>query len=175
NEDEDNNIGDPAAHSAIENICITDEFIQLLRDATLDNDGLDAHTLYQLRNPVAAAPDDLDSHQRLSINLYLSITHASEATYHSVRDAIHCCFPESNILSYHEVKNLIADITGVVAIYNDMCINSCHAYTGPFKDLDKCKYCQEPRYDQNWLLQYQERIPRQQFSTILLGPQLAAI
>ncbi|KAE9389677.1 hypothetical protein BT96DRAFT_959981 [Gymnopus androsaceus JB14] len=51
----------------------------------------------------------------------------------------------------HEVKKLIADITGVVAIYCDMCINSCHTYTGPFKDLESCCYCHEPHYDQDQL------------------------
>ncbi|KAJ3753884.1 hypothetical protein EV360DRAFT_96836 [Lentinula raphanica] len=38
-----------------------------------------------------------------------------------------------------------------------MCINSCHAFTGPWEDLEYC-----------------DRVPRLRFSTILLGPQLAA-
>ncbi|KAE9383504.1 hypothetical protein BT96DRAFT_843748 [Gymnopus androsaceus JB14] len=56
-----------------------------------------------------------------------------------------------------------------------MCINSCHTYTGPFKDLESCCYCHEPHYDQDQLQRDGSKVLCQQFSTILLGPQLAAI
>lgn len=107
--------------------------------------------------------------------MYLSIMHASEATYNSICLAILHCFPESKLLSYYKVRNLIADITGVVSVSHHMCISSCMAYTGPFKDLEECQYCQEPRYDQEQLRRNGEKVSRQKFSTTLLGPQLAAI
>ncbi|KAJ3794829.1 hypothetical protein GGU11DRAFT_747611 [Lentinula aff. detonsa] len=159
----------------IEDIQITYNFIRLIQNASLDNSGLDPDTLDRLQNPVAKMLDELDLCTRLSIDMYIAITHASEATYSSIRTAIQQCFPESSILSYHHVQSLIADITGVVALQRDMCINSCHAFTGPFEDLEQCRYCDEPRYDQDLLRRTGEKVPRQQFSTILLGPQLAAI
>ena len=51
-----------------------------------------------------------------------------------------------------------------------MCINSCIAYTGPFKDLDKCPKCATERYKEN-----SNKVPRQQFYTIPLGPQIQAL
>ncbi|KAJ3897144.1 hypothetical protein F5879DRAFT_781477, partial [Lentinula edodes] len=162
------------AKSSIEDIRIADEFIQLLHEATLENSGLDERTIEQLRNPLEGPPDELDPDTRLSIDLYLSITHASEATYSSVRNAILLRFPETNILSYHCVKSFIADTTGVISVYSDMCVNSCHAFTGPWTDLEYCFYCNEPRYDLDQLRQTGDKVPRLQCSTILLGPQLAA-
>ncbi|KAF5368205.1 hypothetical protein D9757_011314 [Collybiopsis confluens] len=163
------------AASKIEDIRIADEFIELLKNASLDNDGLEEHTLYRLRNPLENLPDELDHYTRLSIDMYLAITHASESTYNDIRDAIQRCFPDAKILSYYKVKNFIADITGVVAVKHDMCINSCHAFTGPFQNLEQCRYCHEPRYNPDHLHLTGEKVPRQQFGTILLGPQLAAI
>ncbi|KAJ4485299.1 hypothetical protein J3R30DRAFT_3283650, partial [Lentinula aciculospora] len=32
-------------------------------------------------------------------------------------------------------------------IGTDMCINPCHAFTGPWADLQNCFYCDGPRYD----------------------------
>jgi hypothetical protein len=49
---------------------------------------------------------------------------------------------------------------------------SCIAYTGPFFDLESCPICSEPRYDQ---FQLESRIPRQEFHTIPIGPQLQAL
>jgi hypothetical protein len=53
-----------------------------------------------------------------------------------------------------------------------MCINSCHAFTGPFADAEHCTTCAEPRYDS---LRLPAKIPRKQYHTIPLGPQLQAI
>ena len=38
---------------------------------------------------------------------------------------------------------------------HDMCINSCLAYTGPYKHLEICPECGEPRYEP------QKKKPRQ--------------
>ena len=50
-----------------------------------------------------------------------------------------------------------------------MCINSCIAYTGPFKDLETCPECQEHHFDPF------TKNACQQLHTIPLGPQLHAI
>ncbi|KAJ3861580.1 hypothetical protein EV359DRAFT_74615 [Lentinula novae-zelandiae] len=154
-----------------QDIRIADEFIQLLREATLENSGLDERTIERLRNPIEGPPDELDPDTRLSIDLYLSITHASEATYSSVRNAILLCFPETNILSYHCVKSFIADTTGVISVYSDMCVNSCHAFTGPWTDLEHCFYCNEPRYDLDQLRRTGDKVPRLQCTANRRSPE----
>jgi hypothetical protein len=73
------------------------------------------------------------------------------------------------------VKWLVAETTGVVAVYDDMCINSCHAFTGPFSQLHFCSICGEARYDVAQAALTGKDVARQQFCTILLGPQLQAL
>lgn len=63
----------------------------------------------------------------------------------------------------------MADLSGVYSIEDDMCINSCLAFTGPFKHLQKCPECDEPCYDPF------KRKSCQQLHTIPLGPQLQAL
>ena len=84
-------------------------------------------------------------------------------------------YPETNLLSYHLVNKLVADISGVVSIRDDMCINSCHAFTGPFAPLEACSICSEPRYDAAQLRLTGKKVPRQQVCTISLGPQIQAL
>ncbi|KAH8980247.1 hypothetical protein EDB86DRAFT_2779133, partial [Lactarius hatsudake] len=58
-----------------------------------------------------------------------------------------------------------------------MCINSCIAYTGPFLELESCPMCSKARFDQFRLESSsgRDRIPRQEFHTIPIGPQLQAL
>ncbi|RXW17283.1 hypothetical protein EST38_g8570 [Candolleomyces aberdarensis] len=78
------------------------------------------------------------------------------------------------LLSLYKVRALVEKITGVVAVEDDMCINSCHAFTGDWATLDKCTICDEPRYNPK-ALQSNKKIPQQQMCTIPLGPQIQAI
>jgi hypothetical protein len=55
-----------------------------------------------------------------------------------------------------------------------MCINSCIAYTGLFLELDACPICSEPRYD-TYRSSEEKRVPRQEFHTIPIGPQIQAL
>jgi hypothetical protein len=54
---------------------------------------------------------------------------------------------------------------------HDMCINSCVGYTGPFSLLEGCPICGEGRYEPNRAA----KVPRKQFHTIPIGPQLQAL
>jgi hypothetical protein len=169
-------VDDPhAPTSRIENIKITQEFIKEIRTATLDNGSLDGDVLERLRNPPKEPTDICDPDIRLSLDLFLAVTNASEDTYKSCREAIQRRHPDSNILSYYSVKKLVAEITGVIAVYDDMCINSCHAFTGPFSQLQSCSICGEARYDDAQSKSKGKKIPRLQFCTILLGPQIQAL
>jgi hypothetical protein len=165
----------PAATSRIENIKVTQAFIKEIHAATLDNGNLESAIINQLRNPLEEPTDISDPDIQLSLKLYMAITNASDETYTTCRNAILGRYPDSCILSHHSVKKLVAEITGVVAVYDDMCINSCHAFTGPFSQLESCTVCGESRYNAAQLALTGKKVPCQQFCTILLGPQLQAL
>ena len=56
-----------------------------------------------------------------------------------------------------------------------MCINSCHAFTGPFAELDACSICLEPQYTTISSGHIPKKVPWQQVCTIPLGPQIQAL
>lgn len=104
----------------------------------------------------------------LCLWLFLMQHTASQETYNASIDAIKIAHPDSNLLSYNQVKHRMAHFTGIKPIVNDMCPNSCMAYTGPFSEHETCPCCKEARYDPI------TRVPGQWFSTIPIGPQIQA-
>jgi len=165
----------PTILSQIENIKFIQGFIKEISTATLKNGCLDDDLIYCLRNPCDELTSISDPDTRLSLDLFLGVMNASKETYHACRNAILLRYPDSGVLSYHGVKRLIADLTGVVAVYNDMCIKSCHAFTRPFAQLRFCNICGEARYDVAQAVLTGKDVVCQQFCTILLGPQLQAL
>ncbi|TEB34005.1 hypothetical protein FA13DRAFT_1789781 [Coprinellus micaceus] len=79
--------------------------------------------------------------------------------------------PGGSTSSYDQVCKRIQELSGVIQIKHDMCIKSCMAYTGPLSQLDSCLKCQEARYR----TLNGKKLPRQQFCTIPIGPQLQAL
>ena len=111
--------------SRIEHLRFAQEFIHQVSHATLDNGRLDDLTIDYLRYPEEGPVNISDPDTRLSLDIFLSCNNASEQTYTDIRHAILTCLPDACILSYYDVKNLVAKITGVCAVYDDMCINGC--------------------------------------------------
>ncbi|KAK7019697.1 hypothetical protein VNI00_017997 [Paramarasmius palmivorus] len=165
---------DPPPYSTIETVRITQQLIDAVKSATLDDGHCPAHVVERLRNPIEEEVDISDPSVRHAIDLYLATTNASEQTYHDAREAYLRRHPEESLMSLKQVKGLVEEITGVVAVSDDMCVNGCHAFTGPFADLDHCSRCSEPRYDQEYEALTGKKRARLQFDTILLGPQLQA-
>lgn len=165
----------PASH--IEHIQLTQAFIEEIKRATIDNDKLDDEVKHRLRHPAEDVIDlSSDPDLRFSLDLYMSCANASEATYNSIRDSIKRRFPDMDILSHYQAKKKISEITGVVSVSDDMCVNSCHAFTGPYADRDTCATCSEPRYTiVNPGMPSEKRVPRKQMCTIPLGPQIQAL
>ncbi|KAJ3845710.1 hypothetical protein EV368DRAFT_53636, partial [Lentinula lateritia] len=130
---------------SIDDIKLVNKFIDALKNATLENDiePLENDILEQLRSPLQEEVTITNPDHRLSIDIFLSITTAAEQTYTSVREAILRRHPESDILSFYKVKNLVTQLSGVSPIYRDMCVNSCLGFTGPFTKLEVCPYCGE--------------------------------
>ena len=61
-------------------------------------------------------------------------------------------------------------MTGLIQVRDDMCINSCLAFTGPYSHLEECPYCREPRYkslDDEVEVAPEDRTPRERLTTIL--------
>jgi hypothetical protein len=110
-----------------------------------------------------------------AIKLFLG--NPSEATYETNRAIIQDRIPEANIPTYYRAGRIIAEMTGIESVVHHMCINSCVAFTGPFLTLDKCPICKEPRYDQFRLQSThgRDKVPRQEFHTIPIGPQLQVL
>ncbi|KAJ7272743.1 hypothetical protein B0H12DRAFT_1177387, partial [Mycena haematopus] len=115
--------------SAIEDIQTAQLFIQALEGASLDESGLDAEVIHRLQNPIQECVDISDNKDfRLSLDIYLADTYASEATYEATRQGILRRSPDIEMLSHHRIKTAIEEMTGVVPISHDMCPNSCVAY-----------------------------------------------
>jgi hypothetical protein len=161
--------------SRIDSVRFTQQLIQEISSATLENDKLDPDMFERLRNPINEAIDISDPDTRLSLDLFMACNHASELTYKAVRDSVLRRIPNLNILSYYSVKKLVSEITGVGSVLDDMCINSCVAFVGPLAGLKQCPECSEPRYDPEKLAVTGKEVPRQQACTIPLGPQLQAL
>jgi len=99
-----------------------------LKNTSLDNEeeSLATEVLDQIRGPFQE-PLTLDNpDEKLSPDLFLAVTNASEETYNSVCDGI---------LTYYKVKRLVVQLTGIIPIIHDMCVNCCVGYTGHFQHL----------------------------------------
>ncbi len=109
------------------------EYIRLLRTANLDSniEPINSDLLSHIRNP-PPGPVILTPDERLSVDIYLAMNNASEQTYNNARKAILRRYPDSKMLSFYQVKTRVKNLTGVMPIVRDMCINSCVRYTGMF-------------------------------------------
>ena len=154
---------------------ISQTFVNSLKNATLDNDGLDPATLHQLRHP-PQGPINIQDNPDLRLSLDLFLQH-SETDYMKTREAILRRHPEDDIPSHYQMTRKIVELTGVDSVANDMCPNSCIGYTGPFSNLEHCPECGDPRYDPIVLEKTngETKKARRQFHTIPVGPQLQAL
>lgn len=157
----------------LDDIKIALKFADGIKEASLESkiEPLDEKIIEQIRNPPThiLSIDNLD--HCLSLDIFLSVGNASEASYNSIRSALLRRYPESEILTYYKVKQLVANLSGIVPILRDMCINSCVGYTGAFVELVSCPHCGENRYEGVLA----KKIPRKQFYTLPLAPQLQAL
>ncbi|KAJ3001952.1 hypothetical protein NUW54_g6112 [Trametes sanguinea] len=133
------------------------EFIRLLQHASLDNAGLPAELIERIRKP-SSVPFSIDNPDvLLSIKLYIATANASDDTYNEIRD----------------VKKTIEELTGVVGQRDDMCVNSCIGYTGPYASLDRCPKCGQDRYCPI-KLRAGKKVARQTFTSMLPSTQIQA-
>lgn len=146
------------------------QYIDTLRNATLDNEDLSEESIRQLCNPPQHLIDnELDSLTWPSLDLFLSLSNFSQSAYNEVCEAlIHHNDEYSELLSYDRIKTLLVELTGVISITQDMCENSYHTFTEPLAHLDTCVCCGGPCYemkDGKWVLV-------KQASFFPIGPQI---
>lgn len=167
---------DPPVEPQIWELQIAQQFVDLLKEVSIKDLKLDPDVLRRLRRPPRTPiADEIDDVLRFSLDVYLATQQASQQTYSDVCAAINTHTP-TKLLSLHEITRRLCELTGVVSVREDMCPNSCAAFTGPFSTLQNCPYCSSPRYDQDKLAatQGKQKIARQ-FDTFILGPQLQAL
>lgn len=182
-EDDELESGDSSASDSSDRIRIkitldtlkeTQTFIEDLRHATLDNSGMSDPALARLRDPPLNASSLVaDKDLRLSLDLFMASTNGSQKTYAKSRAAVQRRYPGADILSHYQVRNRLETLSGVSPILHDRCPNTCMAYTGQFSSLTSCPTCAEPRYDR--VSGKRKAVPRAQFHTYPLGPQLQAL
>jgi hypothetical protein len=152
--------------SNIPDIKLTQQYINLIRSATLKDDHFSPDVADRLRNPPQTVPE-LDLDVSMSIKGFLAGEMASEKVYSAWRDIVHERCLDVTMLSHHSVSRTVNELSGVVPVLEDMCINGCVAFTGPLASMQTCLICAEPRYDKR-------KKARQQYSYYPLGPQLQA-
>ena len=105
----------------------------------------------------------------------------SQSAYEEIIKSTHVNFPNApgvdECLRFCMVEDLIAAYTGVKPIENDMCINSCLAFTGPFLVLKRCSTCNSSCWNEVKLQASNGclKVLVKTFMTLLLGPQLQAL
>jgi hypothetical protein len=100
------------------------------------------------------------------IRLYLELNHSDE-DYVKARAAL-IEYDGVQLPSLHQIKRIVAELSGVEEMVHDMCINTCIGFTGPFSLLQHCPECNEPRYDQEVLHRTHGKVktPRKQFVSV---------
>jgi len=106
------------------------DFITWIENASLEDDGMKIHPddLNRLHHPPQANIELDDPDLWLTLNLFLAMGNSSEETYNSVHKAIQHCYPKGELLSYHQIKHCVSDLSSVIHLARDMCLNTCIAY-----------------------------------------------
>jgi hypothetical protein len=172
-----NDYWQPEVEPVVDELKSSLDFIHALQNASLDDGGLSEEALRRLRNPPQHILEIDDPVELLSLRHFLGTSNASQHTYANVQKVHNDTFPEQPMLSYAQVRNKLEEWTGVESIINDMCPESCVAFTGPYSALDTCPRCQSARYDTKILRSSRGKSKKAllQFYTIPLGPQIQAI
>ncbi|RXW16086.1 hypothetical protein EST38_g9764 [Candolleomyces aberdarensis] len=157
---------------SLDDLKLTLKFVEHVRNAELKGSGLSNDTIRRLRAPVQSLLDlEEDPDLELCINLYITLGRTSQKDFNEAMNHLSVRFPDSKFLTYEACRKKVEELSGVVSLLHDMCINTCMAYTGPLLALNHCRHCGEPRYDSS----KRKPTPRQQFYTIPLGPQLQGL
>ncbi|KAI5824775.1 hypothetical protein K523DRAFT_252480 [Schizophyllum commune Tattone D] len=175
-DEEDPATDTPNFKPVIDDIRIALKFKESLEAATLASDvePLPPDVLEQIRHPDHSSLSIDDPDNRFSLDVFLGLVNDPESSYNKVRDAYLKRWPGAKMLSYYSVQKMVRELSGVVPVMRDMCENSCMAYTGPLAKLNDCMFCGKSRWKAGTEATA-ERVPRQQFMTLLISPMIQAV
>ncbi|KIK78995.1 hypothetical protein PAXRUDRAFT_162526, partial [Paxillus rubicundulus Ve08.2h10] len=140
----------------LNNLHLSMALITSLSSAFLNgpHSGLDADILECLCNPPTSQLSLEDNPDlKAVVKLYLKLSHAQ--------------------VNYNTIEHL----SSVSSLMNDMCVNTCLAFTSPLAALKNCTQCREARYREDILQKSKGKkfVPHQQHPTIPLGPLFQAM
>ncbi|KAI0372483.1 hypothetical protein BV20DRAFT_939965 [Pilatotrama ljubarskyi] len=153
---------------------VAQEFIQKIRDAKLEDSHLSAETIARLHNP-CKEPREISPCERAALRMFLARGDTSEQNYADHRAAMMELHSEDAIPTYNQLKKLVAELTGIVPLHEDMCVNTCMAFTGAYSHLEKCRFCGQSRYETVEQARTGKKIAWRTFHTFPLGPQIQAM
>src|SRR6266702_4656476 len=161
--------GDPSTRIHLPDLRTTQGFIDTLQNAALTDSGMEEDDIYNMRDP-GPIEDFLDPSPLLrSVRHFINNASASRGHYENTRMIELLNNPGDPFLSFDQVKRRVRWLSGVVPIEHDMCLNTCIAYTGPYRELDACPYCSTSRYIPG------SKKAQRRFSTIPIGPVVQAL
>jgi hypothetical protein len=169
----------------LDELRIAMRFIRALQGATHENfsasrspesEKVLAAILDRIYEPLQEAFNIENPDHLLSLELFLSAENTSRSAYKKQCKGVKRRSPTMKMLSWAQVNSRLAAWTGIDLVKHDMCIESHVGFTGPFEDLLECPTCGAARYDQPaWEASGgQNRVPRKQFFTIPVAPQIQA-
>jgi hypothetical protein len=128
----------------------TAEFIEQVKAARIENLPISEEDRIRLTNP-AETEAVIDQDVEHALGLLIDLRNSPDEAYEKVRQRTlaryHPDHHEKTIIpSKYLAWQKVAELTGVTALMDDMCRDSCTAFTGPFEKLDKCPYCFKARY-----------------------------
>ncbi|TFK65049.1 hypothetical protein BDN72DRAFT_773869 [Pluteus cervinus] len=150
-------------------LSVAQDIIDSVKNATLKDDIKSIRVRGAIENP-SVDSHHLNPNTHLSLRMFITLLGSSRQTYTKIRDLLATLSPPINLLSYHEAKTEFKAFTNVTHVKTDMCPKGCLAFTGPFKDDTTCSRCGASRYKSG-----PGEVPRKQFSTIPLAPQIQAL
>jgi hypothetical protein len=130
----------------IRDLQLQQDLIRRLEAASLAEDKLPDHVRERIHNP-DPRPISMSPCDKSSLKFFLATHAAPKGTYDNVCQVNKELHPEDgDLLSYHNVKQKLEELTGVVSVSDDICVNSCIAFVGPYENLDVCPVCTQARY-----------------------------
>ena len=160
---------DAVATIELPQLQIAQQYIDLLRSASLDSSGMQAEDILDLRNPGQEYTLVDPSPLLRSVRHFINNSTASRKHYELLRTIERLHRPDDQILSFDQIKRRVRWLSGVVPVEHDMCVNSCLAFTGPRETLVTCSHCGESRYCSGTTR------PQKRFTTVPMGPVIQAM
>ena len=164
----------------LEDLQLQLQFIQEINNASLEDEGtqMDKDDLHRLQNPFDCelALDDA-SDLRLSLKLLFVNINSPVEVYNANHAAMLWRHPNNDIFTYDRAKCFVKDLTGVVPLIHDMCIDTCVVYTGPYHCLAECPPCKVLQYDPVVfeVSRGKKKVAQWQFHTLPVGSQLGVL